>query len=63
MHPGTSDELLQRLSTGQVNDTIPVMLLAVHPSPDFPREYEGKYVGVTGNMFSTHSLDRAVRLW
>ena len=29
MHPGTSDELLQRLTTGQVNDTIPVMLLAV----------------------------------
>jgi hypothetical protein len=31
-------------------------------SPDFPREYEGKYVGVTGNVFSTHSLDRAVKL-
>lgn len=29
MHPGTSDELLQRLSTGQANETIPVMLLAV----------------------------------
>jgi hypothetical protein len=29
MHPGTSDELLQRLSTGQVNETIPAMLLAV----------------------------------
>ena len=29
MHPETSDELMQRLSTGQVNDTIPVMLLAV----------------------------------
>jgi hypothetical protein len=29
MHPGTSDELLQRLTTGQVNETIPVMLLAV----------------------------------
>jgi hypothetical protein len=29
MHPGTSDELLQRLSTGQVNETIPVMLLAI----------------------------------
>jgi hypothetical protein len=24
MHPGTSDELLQRLTTGQVNDTLPV---------------------------------------
>lgn len=29
MHPGTSDELLQRLTSGQVNETIPVMLLAV----------------------------------
>lgn len=29
MHPGTSDELMQRLGTGQVNETIPVMLLAV----------------------------------
>ena len=29
MHPGTSDELLQRLTKGQVNDTVPVMLLAV----------------------------------
>ena len=29
MHPGTSDQLLQRLSAGQVNETIPVMLLAV----------------------------------
>ena len=29
MHPGTSDELLQKLSTGQVNETIPVMDLAV----------------------------------
>jgi hypothetical protein len=29
MHPGTSDELLQRLATGQVNETIPVMELAV----------------------------------
>lgn len=29
MHPGTSDELLQRLTTGQVNETIPVMNLAV----------------------------------
>ena len=29
MHPETSDELMQRLSTGQVNETIPVMLLAV----------------------------------
>jgi hypothetical protein len=31
-------------------------------SPDFPREYEGKYIGVTGNVFSNHSLDRAVKL-
>lgn len=29
MHPGTSDELLQRLTTGQINETIPVMILAV----------------------------------
>lgn len=29
MHPGTSDELMQRLTAGQVNETIPVMLLAV----------------------------------
>jgi hypothetical protein len=29
MHPGTSDELLQRLTTGQVNETTPVMNLAV----------------------------------
>ena len=29
IHPGTSDELLQRLTTGQVNKTIPVMDLAV----------------------------------
>lgn len=29
MHPGTSDELLQRLTSGQVNETIPVMLFAV----------------------------------
>ena len=29
MHPGTSDELLQRLTTGQANETIPVMNLAV----------------------------------
>ncbi len=29
MQPGTSDELLQRLTSGQVNETIPVMLLAV----------------------------------
>jgi hypothetical protein len=29
MHPGTSDELLQRHTSGQVNETIPVMLLAV----------------------------------
>lgn len=29
MHPGTSEELMQRLTTGQVNETIPVMLLAV----------------------------------
>jgi hypothetical protein len=29
MHPGTSDELLQRLTASQVNETIPVMLLAV----------------------------------
>jgi hypothetical protein len=29
IQPGTSDELLQRLTTGQVNETIPVMLLAV----------------------------------
>ena len=29
IHPGTSDELLQRLTRGQVNDTIPVMDLAV----------------------------------
>jgi hypothetical protein len=34
----------------------------VRKSPDFPREYEGKYIGVTGNVFSTHSLDRAVKL-
>jgi hypothetical protein len=31
-------------------------------SPDFPREYEGKYIGVSGNVFSTHSIDRAVKL-
>jgi hypothetical protein len=29
MHPGTSDEFLQRLTTGQVNATIPIMDLAV----------------------------------
>jgi hypothetical protein len=29
MQPGTSDELLQRLTSGQVNETIPVMLLTV----------------------------------
>ena len=29
MHPGTSDELLQRLTSGQINETIPVMDLAV----------------------------------
>jgi hypothetical protein len=29
MHPGTPGELMQRLSTGQVNETVPVMLLAV----------------------------------
>jgi hypothetical protein len=29
MQPGTSEELMQRLTTGQVNETIPVMLLAV----------------------------------
>jgi hypothetical protein len=29
MHPGTSDELLQGLTSGQVNETIPIMLLAV----------------------------------
>lgn len=29
MHPGTSDELSQRLTTGQINETIPVMILAV----------------------------------
>jgi hypothetical protein len=29
MHPGTSDELLQTLASGQLNETIPVMLLAV----------------------------------
>src|SRR5919107_2799693 len=29
IHPGTSDELLQRLTRGQVNETIPVMDLAV----------------------------------
>ena len=29
MHPGTSEELMQRLTAGQVNETIPVMLLAV----------------------------------
>ena len=28
LHPGTSDELLQRLTTGQVNKTIPVMDLS-----------------------------------
>jgi hypothetical protein len=31
-------------------------------SPDFPREYEGKYIGVSGNVFSTHLIDRAVKL-
>src|SRR5918992_1389759 len=31
-------------------------------SPDFPREYEGKYTGVSGNVFSNHSIDRAVKL-
>jgi hypothetical protein len=29
MHPGTSEELLQRLTPGQINETIPVMNLAV----------------------------------
>lgn len=29
MHPGTSDELMQRLTTGQANETIPVINLAV----------------------------------
>jgi hypothetical protein len=29
MHPGTSDELTQKLTSGQVNETIPVMNLAV----------------------------------
>jgi hypothetical protein len=31
-------------------------------SPDFPREYEGKYIGVSGNVFSQHSIQRAVEL-
>ena len=29
MHPGTSDELAQKLTTGQVNETIPIMDLVV----------------------------------
>ena len=29
MHPGTSDELVQKLTTGQVNETIPIMDLVV----------------------------------
>ena len=29
MHPGTSDELVQKLTTGQVNETIPIMDLFV----------------------------------
>jgi hypothetical protein len=31
-------------------------------SPDFPREYEGKYIGLTGNLLSPVAIDRCLKL-
>jgi hypothetical protein len=31
-------------------------------SPDFPREYEGQYIGLTGNVLSPIAIDRCIKL-
>jgi hypothetical protein len=31
-------------------------------SPDFPREYEGQYIGLAGNVLSSVAIDRCIKL-